>query len=103
MPTRRQLPRGRWWGRAVLLGTLNHAVFFGLLYVAAYRLPSGLASTLTALSPLVVMGVARLAIGERQPRVTVLAALVGIVGVVLLVQQGSTSGTVDRSASRDMT
>ena len=91
----RRLPRGRWWGRALVLGTLNHALFFGLLYVAAYRLPSGLASTLTALSPLVVMGVARLAIGERQPWVTVAAAASGIGGVVLLVWQNGQGGAVD--------
>ncbi len=91
----RRLPRGRWWGRSLVLGTLNHALFFGLLYVAAYRLPSGLASTLTALSPLVVMGVARLAIGERQPWVTVAAALTGIGGVLLLVWQNQQGGPVD--------
>ncbi|WP_307812351.1 EamA family transporter [Phycicoccus sp. CSK15P-2] len=91
----RRLPRGAWWGRAAVLGTLNHAVFFGLLYVAAYRLPSGLASTLTALSPLVVMAVAWLALRERQPPVTVLAALAGIAGVVLLVWQNDRSGPVD--------
>ncbi|MBT9257965.1 EamA family transporter [Phycicoccus sp. MAQZ13P-2] len=93
----RQLPRGAWWGRAAVLGTLNHAVFFGLVYVAAYRLPSGLASTLTAVSPVVVMGVAWLLLGERQPWVAVLAALAGIGGVVVLVSAGGggTSGAVD--------
>lgn len=91
----RRLPRGRWWGRSVVLGALNHGVFFGLLYVAAFRLPSGLGSTITALSPLVLMGTAFLVIGERQPRVTLLAALVGVAGVVVLVGQGDRSGTVD--------
>ena len=42
----RRLPRGRWWGRSLLLGALNHGLFFGLLYVAAFRLPSGLGSTM---------------------------------------------------------
>lgn len=91
----RRLPRGRWWGRSVLLGALNHGLFFGLLYVAAFRLPSGLASTLTALSPLVVMGMAFLVIGERQPRVTLVAAVVGVGGVVALVAQNNGSGAVD--------
>lgn len=91
----RRLPSGRWWGRSVVLGTLNHAVFFALLYVAAYRLPSGLAATLTALSPLVVMAVAWLAIGERQSRVTLGAALTGILGVGLLVWQNERGGPVD--------
>ena len=91
----RRLPRGRWWGRSLLLGALNHGLFFGLLYVAAFRLPSGLGSTITALSPLVVMGAAFLVIGERQPRVTLGAALVGVAGVVTLVSHGNRSGTVD--------
>jgi probable blue pigment (indigoidine) exporter len=91
----RRLPRGRWWGRSLVLGGLNHGLFFGLLYLAAFRLPSGLASTLTALSPLVVMAMAFLVIGERQPRVTVLAALVGVAGVVTLVWQNDRAGSVD--------
>ena len=63
--------------------------------LAAYRLPSGLASTITAVSPLVVMAVARLAIGERQPRATLIAAVGGVAGVALLVWQSDRSGPVD--------
>src|SRR4051812_35179115 len=59
----RRLPRGRWWGRSVVLGALNHGIFFSLLYVGAYRLPSGLGSALTALSPLALMGTAFLVVG----------------------------------------
>lgn len=91
----RRLPRGRWWGRSLVLGGLNHAVFFALLYVGAYRLPSGLGSTLTAISPLVVMATAFLVLRERQPRVTVAAAVAGIGGVVVLVWTNDRSGTVD--------
>ena len=78
-----------------MLGALNHGLFFALLYVAAYRLPSGLGSTLTALSPLVLMGLAFLVLGERQARVTVGAAVVGVAGVVTLVWQNESAGTVD--------
>ncbi|MGL5860309.1 MAG: EamA family transporter, partial [Phycicoccus sp.] len=60
----RRLPSGAWWWRSVVLGVLNHGAFFALLYIAAYRLPSGLASTLTALSPLVVMATAFVLLGE---------------------------------------
>jgi len=88
----RRLPRERWWGRAVVLGGLNHGLFFALLYLAAFRLPSSLASTLTALSPLVVMAMAFLVLGERQTRVTLLAALAGIAGVVTLVWQSDRAG-----------
>ena len=71
----RRLPRGRWWGRSLALGALNHGIFFALLYVGAYRLPSGLGSTLTAISPLIVMATAFLVLRERQPWVTVAAAV----------------------------
>lgn len=91
----RRLPTGPWWRRSVVLGALNHGLFFGLLYVAAFRLPSGLASTLTALSPLVVMAAAFLVIGERQSRITLVAAVVGVAGVVALVWQNGRTGPVD--------
>src|SRR5690349_662049 len=44
----RSLPNRQWWGRAMLLGLCNIGLFFPLLFLAAYRLPGGLASTLQA-------------------------------------------------------
>jgi probable blue pigment (indigoidine) exporter len=41
----RRLPQGSWWWRAFVLGALNIGVFFALLFVAAYRLPGGVAAT----------------------------------------------------------
>src|SRR3954463_7733098 len=83
----RRLPSGEWWWRALILGTCNIAMFFPLLFLAAYRLPGGLASTLQATSPLAVMALAALVIGERAGVVRIAAAGVGIVGVALLVLQ----------------
>ena len=91
----RRLPTGAWWGRSAVLGALNHGLFFALLYVAAYRLPSGLGSTLTALAPLVLMGMAYLVLREHQAGVTIGAAVVGVAGVVTLVWQNGSAGTVD--------
>ncbi|HSF34664.1 MAG TPA: EamA family transporter [Nocardioides sp.] len=91
----RTLPRGRWWARSLVLGGLNHGIFFALLYVGAYRLPSGLGSTLTAISPLVVMATAFLVLGERQARVTLVAAVAGIAGVAMLVWHNDRAGAVD--------
>ena len=54
----RRLPRGDWWWRSAVLCTLTMGLFFGLLYVAAVRLPSGLGATLTAISPMVTMALA---------------------------------------------
>ncbi len=81
----RRLPTGVWWWRALLLGICNIGMFFPLLFLAAYRLPGGLASTLQATSPLAVMALAALVIGERAGVARLVAAGVGIVGVGLLV------------------
>ncbi len=83
----RRLPSGVWWWRALLLGVCNIGMFFPLLFLAAYRLPGGLASTLQATSPLAVMALAALVIGERAGMARIVAAGVGIVGVGLLVLQ----------------
>jgi probable blue pigment (indigoidine) exporter len=81
----RRLPQGIWWWRALVLGALNIGAFFALLFVAAYRLPGGVAATVGALQPLVVAGLAFGLLGERLTRRTVLAGIAGVVGVSLLV------------------
>ena len=81
----RRLPSGIWWWRATLLGVCNIGMFFPLLFLAAYRLPGGLASTLQATSPLAVMALAAVIIGERAGLARIAAAGVGIAGVSLLV------------------
>jgi probable blue pigment (indigoidine) exporter len=81
----RALPRGDWWWKAAVLGLCNIGAFFPLLFLAAYHLPGGLASTLQATSPLAVMALAWPVIGERPAAVRVVAALVGLLGVGLLV------------------
>ena len=55
---RRQLPRGDWWWKAAVLGLFNIGMFFPLIFVSAYYLPGGLASTIQATSPLAVMAMA---------------------------------------------
>src|SRR6059058_3762189 len=50
----RTLPRGAWWGKAAALGVLNIGLFLPLLFVAAQRLPGGVAATLGAGQPLAV-------------------------------------------------
>ena len=82
---RRQLPHGDWWWKAALLGLCNIGLFFTLIFLAAYELPGGLAATVQAMSPLAVMAIALPALGERPGVRRVVAALVGILGVGLLV------------------
>jgi probable blue pigment (indigoidine) exporter len=82
--SRRLPPRG-WWWRAAVLGGLNIGVFFALLFVGAYRLPGGVAATVGALQPLVVLGLATVLLGERAGRRALVAAVLGVGGVALLV------------------
>lgn len=81
----RRLPRGVWWIRAGLLGLLNIGAFFALLFVAAFRLPGGVAATAGAIQPLVAAGIAAVVVGERFTGRTALAGTVGVGGVALLV------------------
>lgn len=84
---RRQLPRGDWWWKATVLGLFNIGLFFPLIFVAAYYLPGGLAATIQATSPLAVMALAWLLIGERAAAARIVAAVIGLAGVTLLVLQ----------------
>jgi probable blue pigment (indigoidine) exporter len=81
----RVLPTGTWWLKATVLGTLNVGAFFALLFVAAYRLPGGVAATLGAIQPLVAAGLAAGLLREPLRRVILAAGLLGIAGVALLV------------------
>jgi probable blue pigment (indigoidine) exporter len=90
---RPRLPQGLWWWRALVLGTLNVGAFFVLIFVAAYRLPGGLAATLTATAPVMMMLLAWGLIRERPTAASLGGAAVGFAGVAMLVLRGGT--TVD--------
>jgi probable blue pigment (indigoidine) exporter len=81
----RQLPRGSWWWKAALLGVLNIGLFQAMLFIAAYRLPGGVAATVGAIQPLLVVLLAWLLLGARPHLAAWLAGLGGIGGVALLV------------------
>jgi probable blue pigment (indigoidine) exporter len=81
----RRLPTGSWWWRSIVLGTLNIGAFFALLFVAAYRLPGGVAATVGAIQPIIVALLAFSLLGTRLSIRTILVALAGVVGVGLLV------------------
>jgi probable blue pigment (indigoidine) exporter len=83
----RRLPNGIWWWRAAVLGTLNIGAFFALLFVAAYRLPGGMAAVLGAIQPLLVAGLSVPISAQRPSRLTLLAGAAGVGGVSLVVLQ----------------
>jgi probable blue pigment (indigoidine) exporter len=81
----RRLPAGDWWWRALVLGTLNIGAFLFLLFVAAYRLPGGVAATVGAIQPVLVGALSAGLLGERLRTRTVVAGAAGVAGVSLLV------------------
>lgn len=81
----RQLPTGIWWLRSFVLGALNIAIFLSMLFIAAYRLPGGVAATVLAIQPLIVVFLASVLLGSPVRPLAILAAFVGIAGVALLV------------------
>ena len=81
----RRLPTGIWWARVAVLGALNFTIFWGALFVAAYRLPGGVAATVGAIQPLIVVGLAAVWLGVPVTFRAVMAAMAGIGGVALLL------------------
>lgn len=81
----RKLPQGVWWPKVFLLGALNFSVFWWLLFEAAYRLPGGVAATVGAIQPLIVIFLARGLLGTPIRTIAIIAALSGMVGVALLI------------------
>ncbi|AXU97206.1 EamA family transporter [Erwinia persicina] len=82
--TRRMPLRKDLW-RLLVLSALNIGVFQALLFVAAYRLPGGLAAVLGAIQPLLVM-VLTWTVDRRSPAQTTLwASVAGVIGMAMLL------------------
>ena len=81
----RSRPQGTWWFKATLLGILNIGGFFALLFLAAFRLPGGVAGTLEAIQPLLAAGLAAAPLGEQLRKTVLFAGILGVSGVGLLV------------------
>jgi len=81
----RQLPKGIWWWRILLLGSLNIGLFQALLFIAAYRLPGGVAATSGSIQPLLVVWFSWIILHEKPSKLSIVAAIAGLIGVGLLV------------------
>jgi probable blue pigment (indigoidine) exporter len=81
----RKLPRGDWWWRALVLGALNIGAFFALLFVAAFRLPGGVAAITGAFQPLVAATIGAVVLRESFTRRTGFLCAVAVAGVTMLV------------------
>lgn len=81
----RTLPHGAWWWKIAVLGALNIGVFFPLLFLAAQKLPGGVAATLGATQPILVTFLAVVILGEKFSRWRVSWGVAGVIGVGLVV------------------
>jgi probable blue pigment (indigoidine) exporter len=76
----RELPKGVWLSRVVVLGGLNFPLFWSLLFVSAYGLPGGVAAAVNALQPVFVVALSWLLLGAPLRPSPVAAALGGVLG-----------------------
>lgn len=85
MALTRRIPKASWLAKLLILGALNFSLFWAALFVAAYRLPGGLAATLGAVQPLLVLLLARAVLEVPLTLRAVAAAAAGMGGVALLL------------------
>ncbi|THK37341.1 EamA family transporter [Ensifer sp. MPMI2T] len=91
----RQMPKGIWWLRSFVLGALNFSFFQAMLFVSAYRLPGGVAATVGAIQPLIVVVLSRIILGAPIRVLSIVAGTAGMAGVALLVL--TPAATLDRA------
>ncbi|MFH8934006.1 EamA family transporter [Streptomyces griseosporeus] len=84
----RRRPHGSWWGRSAVLGMLNVSIFFVLVFAASQLLPTSVASTVMAVSPLTMMFIAWPLLSERPTPAHIAGAVVGLGGVCLTLLTG---------------
>lgn len=81
------IPPRRWMARFFVLSVLYASGLFPLLFIAAYRLPGGVAAVINSLSPLIVVVISVPLLGSRIRAIQIGAGTLGAVGVALLVLQ----------------
>ncbi len=85
----RRLPSGSWWWRSLVLGLLNFGAFFVLVYLAAQLLPTSVAASVMALAPVALSMLAIPLLRQRSTAYMLIGAVLGVVGVGLLVRLGA--------------
>ena len=83
------IPPSRWMARFFALSVLYASGLFPLLFIAAYRLPGGVAAVINSLSPLVVVVISVPLLGTGIRAIQIVAGITGAVGVALLVLQSN--------------
>ena len=77
----RHLPKRNEWFRITILAILNFAIFHVLLFVAAYRLPGGLAAVVGAIQPLMMMFLIWFVDNRKPAQLALAASIVGVFGM----------------------
>jgi probable blue pigment (indigoidine) exporter len=80
-----RIPPKRWMARFFVLSVLYASGLFPLLFIAAYRLPGGVAAVINSLSPLLVVVISVPLLSTRIHAVQIIAGIIGAAGVALLV------------------
>jgi probable blue pigment (indigoidine) exporter len=80
-----RIPPRRWMARFFVLSVLYASGLFPLLFIAAYRLPGGVAAVINSLSPLLVVIISVPLLSTRIRGIQIIAGIMGTVGVALLV------------------
>ena len=81
----RRLPERGEWGTVFLLGFLNIGFFQAMLFVAAYRLPGGLAAVLSSTQTLMVLVFTWLIDKTMPPKAAWAWSATGVLGIAMLV------------------
>ncbi len=81
----RHLPHKHEWWRLTVLAALNLGLFQALLFIAAYRLPGGVAAVLGAVQPMFVILLCWGLNQQRPALITLLASLSGVAGMAVLL------------------
>lgn len=81
----RRLPKYGQWIKTIMLSFLNISCFQTLLFVAAYRLPGGIAAVLGAIQPLIIMTLLW-QINRITPKpITIVFTIAAIIGMAMLL------------------
>ena len=81
----RRIPKRDEWATVVLLGFLNIGFFQAMLFVAAYRLPGGLAAVLSSTQTLMVLVFTWLIDKTMPPKAAWAWSATGVLGIAVLV------------------
>jgi probable blue pigment (indigoidine) exporter len=87
----RHLPKRNEWFRITILAILNFAIFHVLLFVAAYRLPGGLAAVVGAIQPLMMMFLIWFVDNRKPAQLALAASIVGVFGMAALLLSPSST------------